>query len=91
MLGDDGGSIRSLATADDLNDLNLTTRKFTVYSAGALSKGDLLHISSYEATENVFIVEKADADTSGKPAQLALASEDNEGSRNVARFRHPKS
>jgi len=79
MLGDDGEYHKITATSDDLNDLNLTTRKFTIYSAGALSKGDLLHISSYEATENVFIVEKADADTSSKPAQL-VASEDNAGS-----------
>lgn len=79
LPGDDGSLKTLTATADDLNDLNLTTRKFTVYSAGALSKGDLLHISSYEATEDVFIVEKADADTSGKPAQL-IASEANAGS-----------
>lgn len=79
IMGDDGEFHKITATADDLNNLNLTTRKYTVYSAVALSKGDLLHISGYEATENVFIVEKADADTSGKPAQL-IASEDNEGS-----------
>lgn len=80
QLPNDSGVLTKItATADDLNDLNLTTRKFTVYSAGALSKGDLLHISSYEATEDIFIVEKADADTSGKPAQL-IASEDNAGS-----------
>ena len=80
QLPNDSGVLTKItATADDLNNLNLTTRKFTVYSAGALSKGDLLHISSYEATEDVFIVEKADADTSGKPAQL-IASEDNAGS-----------
>jgi hypothetical protein len=78
LLGDDGEFHKITATSDDLNNLNLTTRKLTVYSAGALSKGDLLHISSYEATEDVFIVEKADADTSGKPAQL-IASEDNAG------------
>lgn len=79
LPGDDGSLKTLTATADDLNNLNLTTRKFTIYSAGALSKGDLLHISSYEATEDVFIVEKADADTSGKPAQL-IASEANAGS-----------
>jgi hypothetical protein len=79
MIGDDGEFHKITATADDLNNLNLTTRKFTVYSAVAFSKGDLLHISSYEATKNVFIVEKADADTSSKPAQL-IASEDNAGS-----------
>lgn len=79
MLGDDGKFHKITATADDLNDLNLTTRKFTIYSAGALSKGDLLHISSYDPTNDVFIVEKADADTSGKPAQL-IASEANTGS-----------
>jgi hypothetical protein len=79
MLGDDGKFHKITATADDLNDLNLTTRKFTIYSAGALSKGDLLHIIGYNAVNDVFQVEKADADTSGKPAQL-IASEDNEGS-----------
>jgi hypothetical protein len=79
LLGDDGEFHKITATADDLNDLNLTTRKFTIYSAGALSKGDLLHIIGYNAVNDVFQVEKADADTSGKPAQL-IASEDNEGS-----------
>ena len=79
MLGDDGDFHKITATADDLNDLNLTTRKFTIYSAGALSKGDLLHIIGYNAVNDVFQVEKADADTSGKPAQL-VASEDNAGS-----------
>lgn len=78
-LPDDSGSLTKVtATADDLNDLNLTTRKFTVYSAVALAKGDLLHISGYNVANDVFIVEKADADTSGKPAQL-IASEDNAG------------
>lgn len=79
MLGDDGKFHKITATADDLNDLNLTTRKFTIYSAGALSKGDLLHIIGYNAVNEVFQVEKADADTSGKPAQL-IASEANAGS-----------
>ena len=79
MLGDDGEYHKITATADEINDLNLLTRKFVVYSAGALSKGDLLHISSYNVANDVFVVEKADADTSGKPAQL-IASEDNEGS-----------
>lgn len=79
LLGDDGEFHKITATADDLNDLNLTARKFTIYSAGVLSKGDLLHIIGYNAVNDVFQVEKADADTSGKPAQL-IASEDNEGS-----------
>ena len=79
LLGDDGEFHKITATADDLNDLNLTTRKFTIYSAGALSKGDLLHIIGYNAVNDVFQVEKADADTSGKPAQL-IASEANAGS-----------
>lgn len=79
MLGDDDEFHLVTATADELNDLNLLTRKFVVYSAGALSKGDLLHISSYNVANDVFVVEKADADTSGKPAQL-VASEDNAGS-----------
>jgi len=79
MLGDDDEFHLVTATADEINDLNLLTRKFVVYSAGALSKGDLLHISSYNVANDVFVVEKADADTSGKPAQL-IASEDNEGS-----------
>jgi len=76
--GDNGALKKLTVTADDLNDLNLTTRKFTVYSAVALAKGDLLHITGYNAANDVFQVEKADADTSGKPAQL-IASEDNEG------------
>jgi len=79
LPGDDGSLKTLTATADDLNDLNLTTRKFTVYSAGALSKGDLLHIIGYNAVNDAFQVEKADADTSGKPAQL-IASEANAGS-----------
>jgi len=79
ILGDDGEFHKVTATADDLNDLNLTTRKFTVYSAAVLAKGDLLHITGYDATNDVFSVEKADADTSGKPAQL-VASEANAGS-----------
>ena len=79
MLGDDDEFHLVTATADEINDLNLLTRKFVVYSAGALSKGDLLHISSYNVANDVFVVEKADADTSGKPAQL-VASEDNAGS-----------
>jgi hypothetical protein len=78
LLGDDGEFHKITATSDDLNDLNITTRKFTIYSAGALSKGDLLHITGYNVANDVFTVEKADADTSGKPAQL-IASEDNAG------------
>ena len=53
-------------------------RKYTVYSAGALAIGELLHISSYDATANVYTVEKADADTSGKQAQL-IATTTNAG------------
>ena len=79
LLDDSGALVKVTATADDLNNLNLTARKFTVYSAVALAKGDLLHITGYNAANDVFQVEKADADTSGKPAQL-IASEDNEGS-----------
>jgi len=79
LPNDAGVLTKVLVTADDLNNLNLTTRKFTVYSAGALVKGDLLHIVSYEPVNDVFQVEKADADTSGKPAQL-VASEVNGGS-----------
>lgn len=79
-LPNDAGVLTKVtSTADDLNGLTLTTRKFTVYSAVALAKGDLLHISSYEPVNDVFIVEKADADTSGKQAQL-IASEVNGGS-----------
>lgn len=79
-LPDDSGDLRKItATADDINNLNLTTRKFTVYSAVALAKGDLLHITGYNVANGVFTVEKADADTSGKPAQL-VASEVNGGS-----------
>jgi hypothetical protein len=79
-LPDDSGAMtKILSTADDLNNLNLTTRKFTVYSAVALAKGDLLHIAGYNFANDVFTVEKADADTSGKPAQL-IASEVNGGS-----------
>jgi len=76
---DDGDMAKVTSTADDLNNLNLTTRKFTVYSAVALVKGDLLHITGYNVANDVFAVEKADADTSGKPAQL-IASEVNGGS-----------
>ena len=76
--GDNGALKKLTVTADDLNAMAITTRRFTVYCAGALVKGDLLHISSYEAVNDVFVVEKADADTSGKPAQL-IASEDNDG------------
>lgn len=76
--GDNGALKKLTVTADDLNAMAITTRRFTVYCASALVKGDLLHISSYEAVNDVFVVEKADADTSGKPAQL-IASEDNEG------------
>jgi len=43
----------------------------------ALAVGDLLHIAGYNATNDVFTVEKADAD--GKPAQL-IAAEINTGS-----------
>lgn len=79
-LPDDAGDLAKItATADDINNLNLTTRKFTVYSAVALAKGDLLHITGYNVANGVFTVEKADADTSGKPAQL-VASEVNGGS-----------
>ena len=78
MLGDDDEFHRITATSDELNALNLLSRKYEIYSAGALSKGALLHISSYDAVNDVFIVEKADADTSGKQAQL-IASEDNAG------------
>jgi hypothetical protein len=79
-LPDDSGALAKVtATADDINNLNLTTRKFTVYSAVALAKGDLLHITGYNVANDVFTVEKADADTSGKPAQL-VASEVNGGS-----------
>ena len=53
-------------------------RKYTVYSAVALTAGQLLHISSYNAANGVFVVEKADADA-GKPAQL-VAAEANAGS-----------
>ena len=74
-----GAMTKVTATADDINSLNLTSRKFTVYSAGVLAKGDLLHITGYNAINDVFSVEKADADTSGKPAQL-VASEVNAGS-----------
>lgn len=77
--GDNGALKKLTVTADDLNAMAITTRKFTVYSAVALAKGDLLHITGYNAANDVFQVEKADADTSGKPAQL-IASEDNEGS-----------
>lgn len=79
LPNDSGAMTKITATADDINNLNLTTRKFTIYSVGALAKGDLLHISSYEPVNDVFVVEKADADTSGKPAQL-MASEVNGGS-----------
>jgi hypothetical protein len=79
QLPNDSGVLTKItATADDINDLNLTARKFTVYSAVALAKGDLLHITGYNAANDVFQVEKADADTSGKPAQL-IASEVNGG------------
>jgi hypothetical protein len=79
-LPDDSGILAKVtATVDDINNLNITARKFTVYSAGSLAKGDLLHISGYNAANGAFVVEKADADTSGKPAQL-VASEANEGS-----------
>jgi hypothetical protein len=79
LPNDSGVLTKIMATADDINNLNLTTRKFTVYSAVALAKGDLLHIVGYEPVNDVFQVEKADADTSGKPAQL-IASEVNGGS-----------
>lgn len=79
-LPNDSGTMTEItATADDINNLNLTTRKFTVYSAGVLAKGDLLHITGYDVANDVFTVEKADADTSGKPAQL-IASQANGGS-----------
>jgi hypothetical protein len=42
--------------------------KYTVYSAVALSEGDLLHISGFNVANNCFAVEKADGDN--KPAQL---------------------
>jgi hypothetical protein len=75
---DAGTMTKVLQTATDLNNLALTTRKYTVYSVGALAVGDLLHISSYEAVNDVFVVEKADADTTGKQAQL-IATEVNAG------------
>ncbi|GEM_PF-1208178 len=79
-LPNDAGTMTEItSTADDLNNLNLTTRKFTVYSAGALAKGDLLHITGYNVANSCFTVEKADADTSGKQAQL-VASTVNGGS-----------
>ncbi len=78
-IPDENGVLtKVLITAEDLNNLAITTRKFMVYSTVALSKGDLLHIAGYEPTNDVFIVEKADADTTGKQAQL-IASEDNPG------------
>ena len=48
-------------------------RKVTVYSAGALTAGELLHISGYNAANSAVVVEKADADA-GKPAQLIAAA-----------------
>lgn len=50
--------------------------KYTVYCAGALAIGDLLHISGYNAANDCFVVEKADGDN--KPAQL-IASAINAG------------
>jgi hypothetical protein len=79
LPGASGSLVEITATAEEINALNLTTRKFTVYSAVALAKGDLLHITGYNVANDVFTVEKADADTSGKPAQL-IASEINGGS-----------
>lgn len=79
LPNDSGVMTKITSTADDINNLNLTTRKFTVYSAGALEKGDLLHITGYNVANDVVTVEKADADTSGKPAQL-IANEVNGGS-----------
>ena len=80
QLPDDSGVLTKItATADDLNNLNLTTRKFTVYSVVVLAKGDLLHITGYNVATNVSRAEKANADTSSKPAQL-IASEANAGS-----------
>lgn len=73
-----GGYEEVTATPDELNTLNLLSRKYTVYSADALNAGDLLHITGYDASDDVFSVEKADADTSGKQAQL-IATEANEG------------
>lgn len=49
-------------------------RKYTVYCAGALAIGELLHITGYNAANGIFTVEKADADTSGKQAQLIASS-----------------
>ena len=79
LPNDSGVLTKVLSTADDLNNLNITTRKFTVYSVGALAKGDLLHITGYNVANSCFTVEKADADTSGKQAQL-IASAVNGGS-----------
>ena len=53
-------------------------RRLTVYSAVALTVGQLLHSSGYNAATACLVVENADADA-GKPAQL-VAVEVNAGS-----------
>ncbi len=73
--GVQGGTIASLTDP---------VLKFNIYCAGALAIGDLLHIVSYEATENVFIVEKADGDN--KPAQLIASAINAGGATSEARL-----
>ncbi len=58
--------------------------KYTVYSAGALAEGDLLHISGFNVANNCFVVEKADGDN--KPAQLVAVAANAGGVTSIAQM-----
>lgn len=73
--GVQGGTLASLTDA---------ILKVNVYSSVALTAGELLHISGYNAANSCFVVEKADGDN--KPAQLIASAINAGGAKSEARF-----